>query len=565
MGTQAERQPLLRHPAVRDVTKRDSGLHCVHVQDDEGSWEKGRTNGALRDGPPPRLFARETLGLLVQFAGVGIVSGVLPGVIYPVLQGYLNAEGTTIASATMLVQLPLSYKVFFGVLSDCFPIAGYRRRPYMVLGWSFCCAMLLLMGQLPMVAPYYGDPSMRSTNPDNWTPDQLTSINTFAPDAAGQLVLPMMLAAFGCLAVEVAADAIVVEYAQREPLATRGTLQSTIHCMRMVFYALGALVVAFAFNGEDYGGSFDFSLSFPQFMTALGVLSLPLVPISLFLVHEEPVPPIPLKDYLARFWVVLQRRAVYQIAAFKFFSGYLNNFNTVVSSNIKEHWVHATPFNASAMGVVGNIVYAATLALTARVGLHWNWRVCIALTVIVGVVLDGIMSMLVTWDIVRDQWFWLGVPVVGHIPDGVRFIVSNFVVVELVESGSEGALYGLLTTTSNLAAPFGRTTAKLINSRFHVWEADILRDSFETRRDVMITIWICYILKILSLALLPLLPRQKQETQDLLRVGGTSRSMATLMLVLLAVALVLATVINLLSMNESTRCWAITGGCPPSS
>ncbi|KAJ8561843.1 hypothetical protein ON010_g7837 [Phytophthora cinnamomi] len=520
-------------------------------------------NEILRDGPPPRLMSPEVLALLMQYAGIGFVNGVLPAVIYPVLQGYLNAEGTIVVSATVLVQLPWSYKMFLGILSDCFPIAGLRRRPYMLLGWLLCCCMLFTIASFPEAAPYYGDPTMHSISPDQWTEEQRQSINPDAPDAAGKYVIPMMLASFGYLLVEVPADAVVIEYAQREPVNTRGRIQSWIHSVRMGFNALGALVVAVAFNGIEYGGSFDFSLTFPEMMFILGCICLPLGPAAWFLIYEDEVQPPKFNAYMSRFWGILQKRAVYQVAAYKFFSGVFNSFNIVSSSNIKLYWVHATPFNASIMTIVGTFVYAGTLAVMAQRGLHWNWHVAIAATVIFGVVTDGMMTTLVTWDVIRSQWFWLGVPVIGDVPHAMRFIVNNYVVVELIEKGSEGALFGLLTTANHVSSPFGRTITKFINARFHVWKDDVLADTYETRRDVTITIWICYGMKMVSLMLLPLLPNQRAATQALRRQGGVSKRMGMWMVGTLMFALVWLTMVNVLSMNPATKCWAITGGCAP--
>lgn len=559
MGIQDERQRLLP-PSFPTTSSTSSPLYSSSPKALTG---KTVDDGALREGPAPRLLALETLILLGQFAGVGFSAGALHGSIYPVLQGYFNAEGTTVASAGMLVKLPWSFKFLFGLISDCFPIFGYRRVPYMVMGWLISCAMLFTIGSMSMGKPYYVDPALRSTDPDDWTPEDWNSINSSARDNAGLLVVPMMFATVGFLITEVAADSTIVEMAQREPIQTRGTIQSAAHSIRMTFYAAGELAVAFAFNGADYGGSFAFSLTFPHFSAGMGWLCAPLLPGALVLLsYEQKVVAPAFRSYLAAFWVVLQKRAVCQIAAYKFFSGVLNNFNIVASSNIKAHWVHATPFNSNLMSVVGTLTHAATLAVTAKHGLQWNWRVSIALTVIAGIVIDGFMTMLVTWDICRNQWFWLGVPVFGHIPDGVRFIISNYVVVELIEPGSEGALYGLLTTTANLSSPVGKTASKLVNAHFHVWEDDILRDSFETRRDVTITIWICYSLKLVSLVLLPMLPKQKRETQILRRRGGSSRSAATAMLLILAVGMTWTTTVNMLSMDPRTKCWAITGGCP---
>ncbi|RLN92900.1 hypothetical protein BBJ28_00009745 [Nothophytophthora sp. Chile5] len=558
----AERPSLLA-----DITPNADDCVYSHLASPMKLQESELENGgALREGKPLKLVSRECIGLLAQYAGVGLVGGVLPGVIYPVLQGYLNAEGTIVVSATVLVQIPWCYKMFFGILSDCFPILGYRRRPYMVLGWIFCCILLFVMAGLNVPEPYYGDSAMHDIDEEDWTEEQIASINEDAPSSAGKYVLPMMLASFGYLLCEVAADAMVVEYAQREPLAQRGRVQTAVYAVKTAFNALAAATVAFFLNGREYAGDFDFSLTFQQMMLLVGICCVPLVPMSWFLLREEQVLQRPaFGAYMRSFWAMLQQRAVYQIVAYKFFSGVFNSFNIVSSSNIKLYWVHATPFNNSVMTIVGTIFYAITLALTGKIGLHWNWRTIIILTMVFALSIDAFMTMLTVWDVVRNQWFWLGVPVIEYLPDGIRFMVATYVVVELAEAGHEGALYGLLTATTNLSTPFGRSLAKLVNAQFHVWLQDIQADTYVVRRDVTITIWICYGMKLLSLAFLPLLPRQKQETQELKRTGGSSRLGGALTVGYLAFAIVWATLVNLVSMYDSTKCWKITGGCAPSS
>ncbi|KAG3172201.1 hypothetical protein PI124_g1608 [Phytophthora idaei] len=523
-------------------------------------------NGALREGKPLQLLSKECIGLLAQYAGVGFLAGIIPGVIYPVLQGYLNAEGTIVVSATVLVQIPWCYKMFFGVISDCFPILGYRRRPYMVLGWVFCVVILFIMAAMSVPDPYYGDSSMHDIEEEDWTAEQIASINENASSSAGKYVVPMMLASFGYLLCEVAADAMVVEYAQREPIEQRGRVQTAVYAVKTSFTALGAAVIAFFMNGEEYAGSFDFSLTFQQLMLISGIICAPLVFVSWFLLHEDRVTDNPaFGEYMSSFWTLLQKRAIYQIVAYKFFSGVFNSFNIVSSSNIKLYWVHATPFNNSFMTIVGTVFYAITLALTGKYGLDWNWRTIIIITMCGALSIDAFMAMLTVWDVVRNQWFWLGVPMIEYLPDGIRFMIATYVVVELAEPGHEGALYGLLTATTNLTTPFGRSIAKLVNAQFHVWLKDIEADTYVVRHDVTITIWICYGMKLLSLAFLPLLPRQKAETQELKRTGGSSRIMGIFTVGYLAFAIVWATLVNLLSMYETTMCWKITGGCAPSS
>ncbi|RLN81047.1 hypothetical protein BBO99_00004013, partial [Phytophthora kernoviae] len=50
--------------------------------------------GALRQGGEINLWSRQNIGLVVQYAAVGMIFGTLPGTVYPFLFNYLNMEGT---------------------------------------------------------------------------------------------------------------------------------------------------------------------------------------------------------------------------------------------------------------------------------------------------------------------------------------------------------------------------------------------------------------------------------------------------------------------------------------
>ncbi|POM77794.1 Folate-Biopterin Transporter (FBT) Family [Phytophthora palmivora] len=152
--------------------------------------------------------------------------------------------------------------------------------------------------------------------------------------------------------------------------------------------------------------------------------------------------------------------------------------------------------------------------------------------------------MLTTWDVVRNQWFWLGLPIVETIPSSINFIVSTFVVVELADKGNEAAIYGLLTTVGNLSNPFSATLTKTINEPFAVRNRDILNDSYTTRRDITVIVLISYASKLLSLLFLVLLPRQKTQTQVLKRCGHRSKVLGGITIVYLTRR----------ELSEATRC-----------
>jgi hypothetical protein len=47
----------------------------------------------------------------------------------------LGATEAQQAAAALVVMMPATFKIFFGFLSDNYPIFGYQRKPYMIMGW----------------------------------------------------------------------------------------------------------------------------------------------------------------------------------------------------------------------------------------------------------------------------------------------------------------------------------------------------------------------------------------------------------------------------------------------
>ncbi|GAB9473592.1 hypothetical protein Gpo141_00010742 [Globisporangium polare] len=517
--------------------------------------------GALRNGGAPNIWGKEYGGLLIQYMAVGLIYGTLPGTVYPFLNNYLHMEGTQVVSARVLLNLPWSFKVVYGILSDCFPIFGYRRRPFMMIGWGVCFIMLLIMACMKAGKPYLLDAKNSDFKIKNFTlEEQKAYWNLDAPDNGGKFIIMMMFAAIGYVGADVAADAVVVELAQREPEAVRGTTQTTIYMMRTIFVTISGVLTGFAFNGEDYGGDFDFSISFPQLMLILAICCLPVIPATWFLIKEEKHPGVVFKDYITEFWQLIQTRPMYQVIAYKFFSGIFENFTVTCADPMQEKWAKATPLNDRILSIIGNAIFALTLFCTGKYGLHWNWRWMHFITVVIVTVMDSIVTLMTTWDVVRNQWFWLGVPMVENLPSGIGFIIATYVSVELAGEGNEGAVYGLLTTVSNLSSPFASTITKNVDAAFKVTSDDIEEDSHEVRVDVTYVLIIRYAVNLLGLAFLPLLPSQKAETQELKRNGGKSKYIGAFTVFYVIFALCWSVMVNVMSIYPSTKCLKLVGG-----
>ncbi|CAH0517503.1 unnamed protein product [Peronospora belbahrii] len=372
----------------------------------------------------------------------------------------------------------------------------------------------------------------------------------------------MMLASLGYMIADVASDGLVVEFAQREPENIRGNIQSTVYLVRSMAMILAALLVGFGLNGQDYGGSFTWTLTMSHLMLIFSLLSLAAIPAALWLVQEpslgDRVPYF--TEYMRSLWVLIQNSAVVQILAYRFFSGIFDGFTITAGDPIQRYWARVHPLNESLFSVLGLAVFSAALYVTKRIGLGWSWRRVIAWTTVSVIAMDAIVGMLTIWDVVRSQWFWLGTPILEELPQAMNFLVSTFVVVELAELGNEAAVYGLLTTVSNLSSPFSSCISKNVNALFDVTVTDIIYDSIHVRWQVTWTFVIAYSMKLLSLAWLPLLPRQKRETQLLKRRarlwlwGGVGSISIFLFAFLWSITT------NLLSIFPNTACLVLAGG-----
>uniref|UniRef100_H3H6W8 Uncharacterized protein n=1 Tax=Phytophthora ramorum TaxID=164328 RepID=H3H6W8_PHYRM len=126
--------------------------------------------------------------------------------------------------------------------------------------------------------------------------------------------------------------------------------------------------------------------------------------------------------------------------------------------------------------------------------------------------------------------------------------------------GNEGAVYGLVTTVGNLASPFASTLTLLIDGPFNITNTRVQIDDHSIRMDITYTIIISYVMTIFSWVFLFLLFRQKEETQELARTGGSSKLLGGLTIAYLAISLVWSVTVNTLAIFDSTSCLLIAGG-----
>ncbi|OQR85825.1 Folate-Biopterin Transporter (FBT) Family [Achlya hypogyna] len=518
-------------------------------------------DGALRAGGAPDYLSREVLGLLAQYVCVGLIYGCLPNILYPVFTGYYRMSGAQYNSAKTLVTIGWSLKVFVGMLSDCVPIKGYRRKGWMMIGWTCCLCFLLVLACMDLGEPYYRDWRVADIEVAQRDAAQNASINHDAKDKGGVVAILFGLATISYIIADVPADALVVEYAQREPLTTRGRMQSLVYTTRTVCTTISTAIAGFCMNSHRFAGSYDWDFGVNTMYIILCVPCVIMIPVTFFFIKDTKSVAVRFSHYIAQVWALIQKRAMWQIMLFNFFYNLLGGgFSSTAAPYVQLHWAKVQNLNNQIMTIVSNLIFAAIVASIGRWGTNWNWRIVITTTTLTTASIDAIVQYCTIYDVLRDQWFYLGVPLAEQLPQGVLFIVTTFMIVELAEIGNEGMIYGLLTTVTNLPSAVGPVLSNLIYRNFQVDEASIVSDTKHVRNQVATTYLIYYSCFVMACITSYFLPTQKAQLHELQRTGGNYPIIGGGVLVFCFCMLVYSITCSILSMFESTSCLMIAGG-----
>ncbi len=510
----------------------------------------------LSQEPPVDIWSRENVGFLAQYFTVGLVFGALPATLYGFLLGYLGVDARTFATGATLCLAPWGFKFVFGALSDCVPLFGYKRKGYIVVGWGICSMALVLLSMRTIPAPLRcRDASGRYTasicNPD-------------APNAAGEYVGLIAISSFGYVMADVASDSLTVTFARREPLETRGTIQTTVYLVRTVGQVVALLLVGLAMNSHEYLGEFDQGLSFNGICGALAVPCILMIPVSWYGIAEQEALEGPgCGEYMRGVWNLLQSKNVFYVMLYTFLTPMVSGISTPAGALVMSKWAHVTNLTKQLFSVVGGILFAIGLLIVQKRCLNRSWRTMLIWTTVATTAIDSLFVFATVSGVVRNQFFYCGETFLVEIPSAVGFVLSALIITELAEAGNEGTTFSILTTASNLGTPVSRAIANTVYATFSPslsLASNYDEDTPKFRWTVSMSFVLQYALTLCAIGFVAFLPDQKHDTQ-LRKQNWPSRPVyAWVTTVVLAVAVVVSTVANILVLVPSTSCWRALGG-----
>jgi len=409
-------------------------------QDNEGVDIIQKADASLEDSEKAKrriqLWRLENLAVPLCYFTVGL----LQGLIYPLINVYPLDLGATEAQQTtiwFLKSFPTCLKILFGFLSDSVPIFGYRRKPYIFLGWMIAIAsmlVLLLTSDLSLERVASGE--------------SITGSEEVVPPVNAPSVLFLsfifFIWAIGIWWADVIADSLVAEKCKYETDADRGNLQVCCYALRGFGMAVTIPISSFTYS-THYGPWYIIMAS-----ATIPIFHLP------FLYHLQEtrvlVPEFSPREQLQQLWKTACSRVVWQPMLFVFTYGVFSVSNAAWREFLKSrlgftaNQLNSLLFFGGALSVLGVAVYKFIL-------IRWSWRTIF----IIGVIFNGVFSLLQIL-LIRGQTFGLD-PFLFSLGDegvmdfllGTQFIPLAVMMVNLVPPGIEGASYALFTTTFNAA------------------------------------------------------------------------------------------------------------------
>ena len=434
------------------------------------------------------LYAPTSIGILVSYFCIGVISKLTQTPVQYYLIEYLNASSTQYSVYNTLHRLPWSLKFIFGILSDGAPILSYRRKPWLIIGYSgFMALNLYLM--------WIKTPGINQT-----------------------IFLVFTFTCFYVLA-DVCTDTLTVERSFYETDSKRGAIQSVGFIYRSFGKVLGSVMGTFLYeNGTAW--SFDIAQIF--LLDAL----IPMICMTFVLwglVELASLKAIPsTAEQLFEVWRLLQLRAVWQPMIFIYVFAVLQIPNSAWSNflvwglGFSDAYLGYLTITSSIVGCLGYISFKAFFFRTSWHRLYIGSAVVSFLFSIVQILL---VLRINTWVGIPDIIFAVGDDAIVALMESLHAMPSVIMFVMLCPKGAEGTTFALLTTIASLAGTVASDFGSALSGIWDVSNETLASGDFSGILKLTI---LTSMLQLSPLVLVGFFPDTREEHMAAVEEGRTS-------------------------------------------
>ncbi|KAF1322541.1 Transmembrane protein, partial [Globisporangium splendens] len=509
-----------------------------HAADQESFFFSDKTSGSLRvDKDPIQLFSVPYLGLLFTACASGFSITFLRYGFRPLLVAYLSLHHPNqFKSAQYILEWPGALAVFFGLVSDSVPICGYRRKPYMILGWVLSFVMFTNIPILTLTASDKILLFQDSTRPG--AAIATSNLEKYPEQYALMYVLFAVVGSIGLQMAWVTSLAMTVELAQREPLYVRGHLQSLYMTLYYTFAFVAQVLVSKVLYPGKAGEDLRSEITMGEAGVLLAVTCALAFPMALFFLKEDKVTYIAedgteqlvnatdlgsfsLRVRMRELLRFCQQQVVYRVILFVcgivlILGVYNQNLRDALAT-----WSGITPADTLNVQIAQNACIVLGLVLWKAWFVNTSWQKLVVLGVSFYVLCSIVLTVLTVFAWVREGRFFLVFVALLEVPKGWFKLMAVVPATEIAEPGREGVIMGLVFSFQALvyitANIMSLSLSQVIGT--NVMETQVRADSTKTRETVVTAAVVYYLINLSSVMLAPVLPAQKIEVQQMRAYG----------------------------------------------
>ena len=260
---------------------------------------------------------------------------------------------------------------------------------------------------------------------------------------------------------------------------------------------------------------------------------------------------------------LLRNKCLSSVLVFAFIFQFFTSLSTTAAPMVRSQWAQVKVLQQQLFQMAGMFVMMVATWFYKTYFLQTSWRKAILVAVVSVTLLDSTPTFLAIFNILRNQYFYLGEEVVGAVPNTALALVMNLIVIELSEPGQEGLCYGLVGTVMHSSQPFATAVSNQVSSLFTPSLSkpeNYAADTPSFRQTVAWSYLLTYSCSMLGTFALPLIPRQKESCETRKSDWASSRLMTTLVIGIPAICLPYGVVVLFLTSQPETACLRWVGG-----
>eukprot|EP00612_Vaucheria_litorea_P000404 CAMPEP_0171455000 /NCGR_PEP_ID=MMETSP0945-20130129/2069_1 /TAXON_ID=109269 /ORGANISM="Vaucheria litorea, Strain CCMP2940" /LENGTH=592 /DNA_ID=CAMNT_0011980151 /DNA_START=81 /DNA_END=1859 /DNA_ORIENTATION=+ len=415
-----------------------------------------------------------------------------------------------------LTMLPWSFKLFYGFISDNFPINGRRRKPYFTLGWTIYCVS-------NMILAFMERPNFRAIS------------------------FLLFISINGLIFSDVVTDAIVVERSRCEPENSKGSMQATGYASRFVGSLVGSILGTCVYNRDRWG----WGLTIAEIFTINGLFPVIVVLPFLFSLRETTCAATTMSQIEALkmqckiIFETLCLKAVYIPMAVVF----VFNIFQVPNAAWRSFLVEGLEFDNLDLGLIsicGSMFSSFGLIAYKTYFMGTSWPKIYRLTTCL-VCFFSLFQLMLIFRVnkkigVSDLVFAMGDDSLADFVLAIQFLPIVQMYLVMCPDGTEGTTYAILTTLGNVAGSVSYSIGTLLTM---IWDVRV-ETLGEHRYD---GIWkltlLTSLMQVVPLGLLKWLPSNAEEQKALQKSTEANSKGGIVFMVVLFLSLALTIVESL--------------------